>query len=244
MDCKKLILVLYILLYPFSVCAKDLKLIANIWAPYVSDQMPNNGLAIDIVTTAFRKAGYNPLLKIDSWSRALEGGKIGIYDAVAAIWYTKERTSDLEFSEPYLVNEIKFIKRKNRNIEFNQIDDLRGLLIGVVKDYAYEESFISLNDIIRIPQNHLVQNLLSLRKGDIDLTLGDQRTILYDLNQYMKGSIKELEFLPKPLAKRGLRIAVSKVNPNHRAIVADFNRVIEKMKSDGSYKKVFSRHGF
>lgn len=244
MGCKKIILVLCILLQPYSVCAKDLKLIANIWSPYVSDQMPNNGLAIDIVTTAFSKAGYKPTFKLDSWPRALEGGKLGIYDVVAAIWYTEERARDLEFSKPYLVNEIKFIKRKNQNIEFNRIEDLRGLVIGVVKDYAYDERFISHNDIIKIPQNHVVQNLLSLVKGDIDLTLGDQRTILYELNQYMQGSIEQLEFLPKPLAERGLRIAASKENPKHRAIVADFNRLLENMKSDGSYKKIFSRHGF
>ena len=41
------------------------------------------------------------------------------------------------FSEPYLENHIKFVKRSNSDIQYYDRDDLKGLRIGVVSDYAY-----------------------------------------------------------------------------------------------------------
>ena len=118
---------------------------------------------------------------------------------------------------------IRFIKKKNREIRYDNLDDLSGYVIGTIKDYAYGEEFDNSLTLIKIPQNYIIQNLSKLQEGDIDLTVGDEIAIRYELNQYMKGSISEFEFLEKPLASRELYIAVSKQNPKAEKIVSDFN---------------------
>jgi len=52
----------------------------------------------------------------------------------------------------------------------------------------------------------------------------------------------KLEILEKPLAVRGVNIGVSRKNPDHEKIVADFNKAIATMKQDGTYARILQKH--
>jgi len=235
----------FLLLLLFPPIAPALSIVVKEEPPYAGKNLPGKGLSMEIVQKALQLAGYETELVFESWPRAYEGASIGIYDVVGSIWYSEKRTRDFAFSEPYLLHEIKFIKRKSaRDIKFTRLDDLDGLIIGTLKGYAYQDAFLQSRQFIRLQQNYLLQNLLLLTQGKIDLALGDVRKIHFDLQQYMKGSIKNLEILPTALIIRGAHIAVSKDNPKHEEIIAGFNRALAMMKADGSYQAIFSRHGY
>ncbi len=211
--------------------------------PYFGRNLPGQGLSAEIVRTALERAGYSPSFVFKTWADTYEGAQIGVYDIVGSIWYTQERAKEFAFSEPYLLHEIKFIKRKDdQAITFNTLDDLDGLIIGTVKGYAYGDGFLRSTKFIRVQQNHLLQNLNKLALGEIDLTLGDARKIHYLLNEYMRGSIGKLELLPPPLIRRGTHIAVSKTNPKHEEIINGFNKALEAMKADGTYNHIIEKH--
>ena len=74
------------------------------------------------------------------------------------------------------------------------------------------------------------------------MTLGDIRKIRYEINKYMKSSVKKLEILPQALIKRGAHIAVSKANPDHAEIIVKFNKALESMKNDGTYDAIIKKH--
>ena len=157
--------------------AQAISIVSSQWPPYVDDSMPEKGLAVELVNKALQRKDYQPTLHIDNWRRALEGVEIGVFDATCAIWKTAERERSLVYSEPYLTNTISFIKKKTSLIEYRGLADLQGLLIGVVRDYAYDERFNRARGLIKIPANFSVQNLQKLNNGTIDLTLGDERAI-------------------------------------------------------------------
>ncbi len=222
-----------------------LTIVAKEEAPYISRKMPGQGLSAKIVKSAFERAGYQVSFSFESWPRAYEGVEIGVYDVVGSIWYTADRARELEFSDPYLYQEIKFIKRKlDREIKFESLNDLDGLMIGTLEGYAYDDEFLKSRRFIRLPQNYLLQNLLKLSLGEIDLTLEDERKIRYALDEFMKSSVKDLEILPKSLIRRGTHIAVSRSNPDHKKIIADFNKAIRAMKADGSYEKILAEFDY
>ncbi len=122
------------------------------------------------------------------------------------------------------------------------MNDLDGLIIGTLKNYAYREDFTGSKKFIKLQQNYLIQNLLFLTQDKIDMTLGDTRKIRYEINKYMKSSMKDLEFLPNVLIKRGVHIAVSKSNPNQKEIIAKFNKALKAMKSDGTYDDILKKY--
>ena len=232
-----------LLVLPPTTVATDLNVVhSGKWPPYADAGLPQQGLAVELVTTALQRAGYRTFVNIDSLNRILEGGKLGVYDVFATPWYSDERNEYLYYSEPYLESYIRFIKKKDKKFEYESFDDLKGMMIGVVLDYAYDATFTDSRQLIKIGERNLIQNLLKLNQGRIDLTLDDELVLQYEINQYMPNNMANFEFLPKPLAVRGIHIGVSRENPNHEKIAADFNKAIAAMKKDGSYDKIIEKH--
>jgi polar amino acid transport system substrate-binding protein len=236
-------LLLSVVTLAHTAMASDLKLVhSGNWPPYTGEHLPEQGLAIDLVTTALKRAGYSPQISIDSLERILEGSKSGVYDVFATPWYTMDRDQYLNFSQPYLESYIRFIKRKDTPFEYTGFDDLEGLTIGVIKDYAYDEDFNQSPAIEKVSVNSLLENLKQLMEKQIDLTLDDERVLRYEINRFMPDNMATLEILEKPLVVRGVNIGVSRKNPDHAKIVADFNNAIAAMKQDGTYDKILQQH--
>jgi polar amino acid transport system substrate-binding protein len=212
------------------------------WPPYADAGLPGQGLAVEIVTTALQRAGYTTYMRIDSLDRILKGGALGVYDVFATPWYSDARNKYLDYSEPYLQSYIRFIKKKSKDFHYESLGDLNGVMVGTVRDYAYDQAFNDSRSIIKIPEANLVQNLLKLTQGRIDLTLDDELVLKYEINRYMPHSMSDLEMLPKPLAVRGIHIGVSRENPDHAKIVAAFNKAIKDMKKDGSFDAIVAKH--
>lgn len=221
---------------------QQLKVATSEWPPYSGKDLPKQGLAVDIVDTALRRAGYEPMIKIESWPRTLQGVNVGVYDVIAAAWYTDERAEAFTFSKPYLYNQIKFITLKNSSFTFNSLEDLNGRVIGVVQNYAYGGDFYRAPGVVRIAANHVIQNLLRLSQGQIDATLGDVRALRFEINSYMRTNKDNFAILPKPLAVKGLHIAVSKQHPKHKEIAAAFDKAIEQMNAKGEIADIVKRH--
>ncbi len=221
---------------------QTINIVGSEWPPYITKHDMTKGAAMDLVTRVFRRAGYNPVSRIETWPRTLEGTKIGIYDVIAAVWYTPERNKKLHYSDPYFENVIRFVKEKGTTIRFRDLSDLKGLIIGVVDNYAYGKEFDDAKGLIKVSNNHVIQNLLLLQQGRIDLTLGDQWVIRNELTRYFPTASKEFEFFGKPVSKRKLHIAVSRANPGHERIIAAFNKALKAMKADGTYAKILARH--
>ncbi len=224
--------------------AQPINIVTSQWVPYVDYNQENRGLAVEIVTSALERKGYQLNISVDDWPRALEGLKLGLFDASCAIWKSSDREEDLLFSEPYLKNKISFIKKKTLQLNYSQLSDLRGYLIGVVRDYAYGDVFLKSKDLIKIPSNHIVQNLIKLKEGKIELTLGDERAINHELNKFFPNGMADFEFIEPPLEYKKLYFAVSKSNRLADKIISDFNQSIKEMKKDGSYAKILKKYDF
>lgn len=222
--------------------AQTINIVSSQWSPYVDNSMPERGLAAELVTKALERKGYKSTLSIDSWQRALDGVQLGVFDASCAIWKTADREQHLLYSEPYLENKISFIKKKSLQLNYQQLDDLKGYMIGVVRGYAYGEQFTQSRDLIKIPENRIIQNLQKLASGSIEVTLGDERAINYKLQQFLPTEASSFEFVEPPLTYKNLYFAVSKVNESAPKIISDFNQSIEEMKQDGSYYQIIDKY--
>lgn len=234
---------LFLLMGAWVQAAEQLNVATSEWVPYVGKQLPNQGLAMDLVNTALKRAGYQPVVTIDVWSRTLQGADVGVYDLIAAAWYSDERAKKFAFSKPYLYNEIKIIKRADSGFEYNSVSSLEGRVFGVVDKYAYGEAFDYATGIIRVPSQYVFENILRVLNGQVELTLDDERVLKYEIAKNIDSENKRnLVILPNALSKNGLYIAVSRQNPKHQEIVQAFDKAIAAMRKDGSYDKILKAH--
>lgn len=239
-----LIQILILLCAATTGVGEPLRIVADEWPPYVDPTVPGRGLAIELVTEAFSRAGYPTRLALEDGSRSLEGTAIGVYDVVANLWYTEERARDLHYSDAYLVSDIRFVKRKGSDIMFDDYRDLRGRVIGIVKDHAYPQAFLRAGGLIKVVNDVLVQALGDLVAGRCDLVIDDKHAIDSTIRKYLPDSLSRLEYLPKPVGLSQLHVAVSRANPQHDRIVVDFNRALRQMKADGMYARILDAYGY
>jgi polar amino acid transport system substrate-binding protein len=225
-----------------AYAAERLSVTGSLWPPYLDPERPEGGLAADLVRTALTRAGYEAEPNTESWSRAYQGTAVGVYDVVAAVWQTEARDADLLFSDAYLLNDIVFLARKGVFVEFNTLDDLAGARIGVVREYAYDDAFDTHPRLMRIPNNHLIQNLLLLRQGRLDVIVGDKWSMFHQISEFMPDDLSGFYLLPKPLARRALRLGVSRQNPDAEKIVDAFDQAIAAMKEDQTYQEIVKKH--
>jgi len=78
--------------------------------------------------------------------------------------------------------------------------------------------------------------------GKIDLAVADQYLAKYEMHQFMGENANKFKFLENSLAKRGLRIAVSKKNKSGAQIIKAFNHSLSQMQSDDSLNTLIAKY--
>ncbi|BCX70959.1 MULTISPECIES: substrate-binding periplasmic protein [Pseudomonas] len=232
-----------LLLLVHDAAAEKLRLVADAWPPFTDATLVNGGLATDIVSTALARAGYASDFEQVPWARALLGVSEGRYDVLVNAWYTEDRTKLGQFSSEYLINRVRFIKRKDAPIEFNNLQQLHTYPVAVVRGYAYSPAFDDDASLQKVPVHNFAMAVRMVAADRVKLTLEDEYVARYYLARESPKVRNAVEFLPKPLSENSLHILVSLKNPGHEQIVAGFDREIAKMKADGSYERLMRQHG-
>jgi polar amino acid transport system substrate-binding protein len=226
-----------------DVEAQKLRLVADAWPPFTDATLVNGGLATDIVSTALARAGYASDFQQVPWARAMLGLGEGRYDVLVNAWYNDERTRIGQFSAEYLLNRIRFIKRKDAPIEYNNLQQLHTFAIAVVRGYAYSPEFDGDAALQKVPVHNFAMAVRMVAADRVKLTLEDEYVARYYLAHESPKVRNAVEFVPQPLSENSLHILVSLKNPDHAKIVAGFDREIAGMKADGSYERLLKQHG-
>lgn len=238
---KRLLPVFLLGLIPLVTVAEPVRMLANTSPPYADRRLPEQGLALELVSHIMKRAGYETDISIEIWARAMEGVRIGLYDALATAWYSEERSRDFLFSEPYLESRLIMVKLRSRPFSVNDLSDLQGARLGVRADYAYGIDFDAVPELRLVEENHLIQNLLNLLNGSVDVVIGDQRTMALQLNEYLQQQRHKFEVLPIELPSRARHVAASRALVGSEKLVADFNRALADAKKDGTHAAIVAK---
>lgn len=220
---------------------QTVRLMANASPPYIDENLPERGLVAELLQHVFARTNYNAELEIVSWSRAMEGVRIGLYDALAAVWYTPERAQEFIFSEPYLGSKLILLKLRTDHADYYQLQDLKGKRLGVQVDFAYGIDLESVTGLRLLPQNYVIQNLLDLLNGKVDFVIGDQRTIALQLREYLAPRLHEFEVVPIELPGRDRHVAATRAAAGGEKMIAAFNSALAQAKADGSLAAIIAK---
>lgn len=232
-----------LLLVAQDVLAQKLRLAGDAWAPYSDVSLLNGGLSTDLIRTALGRAGYSTEYEQVPWARAVHGVSEGRYDVLINAWYSEDRTRIGQFSGEYLINRLRFLKRKTSSIDYQSLTQLHPYSIAVVRSYAYSPAFDSDAELKKVLVASFSTAVRMLAAGRVELTVEDEYAARFALSREPDEVRDNVEFLPKSLSENSLHILVSLKNPEHEKIVADFDKAIAAMKADGTYDKLFKLHG-
>ncbi|MBQ0730538.1 MAG: ABC transporter substrate-binding protein [Oleispira antarctica] len=226
-----------------------LKMAGHSWEPYISNQLPANGLAVNIVTEVFTRAGYQVEMEFMPWQRVTEEMEAGSIDMSAASWYNQTRARETQFTDAYLNNDLVIIKRKLDKLtystpaEFKTYIDKRGYRLAVFKDYGYGDYFSEIAPLVSLNfYKYCTQMIRDVANKSTDIALLDHWTAQNSLNN-TKNIADHLEVMPT-LIQRGLHVTISKLRTDHQAIAEAFNKALAEMKQDGSYQEILKKHHY
>tara|TARA_Y100001956_G_scaffold79040_1_gene91639 strand:- start:2381 stop:3109 length:729 start_codon:yes stop_codon:yes gene_type:complete len=239
---RNILLVVSTILLSFVTHAATITAAQDPWAPFVQKDKANPGVSVEIITEAFKTQGHSVEFKIMPWTRALNEVKSGKVDVLVATWFTNERTSYLKYSDPYLENSLKFIKRKGDGFEYNGMDSLSGKTVGIIRNYGYGDEFLAAKNFKKPEANDLVANAKKLMAKRIDLTLEDELVAKSTLSGAGM-NLADFEFTSNALSVNPLHVTVGLANPKHMQYIEAFNKGLAEIRSNGTFDSILAKYG-
>jgi polar amino acid transport system substrate-binding protein len=242
-----LALCLFLTTFGSQVCADDKKIVLaheTSWAPHYGKTLEQGGYTVEIIREALKRVGYTLEIIWLPWKKAQVKAARGVYDGLGASYYTEERATKFAYSDPIADTEVVFFKRTEDNIKYSKLEDLKPYKIGTGFGYGYPEEFAKADYLEKIEAYELKTNITRLLHKRIDLIIGSRKAVLFYLKKHYPDKTDSLEILGAPLETLSLYVPFSKMKPNYKQRVEDFNRGLRMIKHDGTYQKIMEKYGF
>ncbi len=211
------------------------------WPPYLGEMLPYNGTASRIISEAFASQGMQVRWDFHAWDRAFELAQQGLRDGTAVWSSTPEREHDFYISAPVLRSGHFFYSLRERAFDWQQMDDLEGLQVGLTRSYNYGQALqkAARQGLIgtRTANNDLT-NLRRLLRGQIDI---------FPINPVVADSLLQTHFTPeererlvqhpKPIRQYTLHLLLSRKVLGNQRTLERFNNGLEQLWRDGRMQR-------
>jgi polar amino acid transport system substrate-binding protein len=238
-----LILQIFYIQSPAFADKKEVYVVTEPWAPYMSPELMNQGFLPELLVEAMRRKGYKTSVKFIPWARAVNNVKHGRADALCGAYYTNDRAKFLAYSASITeVQDVLFCK-KDKMITYSQLTDLKPYAIGVVRGASYGEAFNKATFLKKQEVAKYELNIKKLMKGRIDLFAGPGDIVRYTMGKKFPELVDKIVSITPPLSRNKLYIGFSKSVEGYPKRLKAFNDALEMMKKDGSFEALAKKHG-
>jgi len=200
-----------------------------------------SGIYPEIVREVFRRMGYDPMLDVLPWSRAISGVDAGKW-GIGGLYMNLDRIYRYDYSD-YIYEETLYIwVIPGKEFTFQTIYDLKGKTIGVIRGWSYGDTFDSgvesrLFKVEAVEDDY--RNINKLLYGRIDAIVMAQETLESYSSQI--NDIRKLIKLSTPVATNKTFIAFNKLS-NMGELLKKFNYELDAMRKDGSYDTIIKQN--
>lgn len=238
-----LVIVIFMFSFVHKAQAEKLKLTTVDWQPFFGHDLPEKGFFSAITREAFNRAGYEIDIEFQPWKRAIETTKKGIFDGLLGAYYNDERAEYLRFSDVVFESKDVFISKDESLISYKDLTALKAYRIGAIRASVYADE-LKASGYNVVETNDDIQGLRMLLKDRVDLVLMSQTHFKYLLENDLEfyASRDEFVLLDKPYRTNALYCPILKKRENSQKIIGRFNRALQEIKEDGTFKKILKRH--
>ncbi|MDR3439758.1 transporter substrate-binding domain-containing protein [Telmatospirillum sp.] len=211
---------------------------------FLVDGRPN-GILVDLVTEASRRAGHVANILVMPWARCLAEARTGAIDGVFSSFKLPEREQYLTFSSEVLITQvIALFTLRDRIFSYDgDLAALGVLKIGVISGTSYGTKFdeaVRDGTLRHIEHTNSIEGSLRLLAfGRVDV-IPSYRYVALDSAQRMNMTPGIREVAP-PLESVPSYLAFTKVR-DMRGLSADFDAALASMKRDGTYDRIIASY--
>ncbi|MCD4486487.1 transporter substrate-binding domain-containing protein [Chromobacterium vaccinii] len=224
--------------------SRKLTLCYDKYPPYAIGEFgeaASGGIKVKLLQDIGKQLDILVAVKILPWKRCLSAAKDGLVDGILPLYKTPEREQFMAFSLPVMRQYNCFLYKKNAfrgRVDWTDYQALKdhhlGMEIGSVVDKDMEAIFESAHPIERAADSITLMKMMD--SGRIDLATIDSNVGKYLVNQ--QGVADAIGVSDVPIGKLSYAaFGFSKASGADKW-VAEFNKVIEKMRKAGLLEKL------
>ena len=203
------------------------------------------GILIDVINEAFKRAGHSVVIKLMPWARCQEEVKLGAVDGIFSVFITLQRQRFLTYTNEVLITQVQaFFVLSSSSLTFDgNLKMFSDKSIGIINqtsygprlDKALKEGVFKKIDLATDSES----NLKKLLAGRVDLIPSYRQVVLSTAKKLgVLGKIRqlspEIEAVPSYLAFTKAR--------DFSKLIKDYDRALASMKMDGTYDRIFNRY--
>ncbi len=238
------VLIALVLLTHTSASANErIRLTNGEWPPYLSEKLPHNGAASQIVHEAFAAVGIDVEYCFFPWKRAYNLAINGTYNG-SLVWVkTSKREQDFYYSDIVITDPEYLFQLKSNKFKWKNINDLKGRTIGATLHTAYPTlEAAERQGILKIHRSgnydKLYTRLLHERIDAIPQV--SQVGKYYQRTSLTKKERAKITYSPTVLQLRQYHLILSKTVPENERFIELFNQGLAIIKASGRYYQIIS----
>ncbi len=169
--------------------------------------------------------------------RYLENNTIHLILMTTPAWLSN--SEKLQWSESYLIERDVIVIKADNPKEYQEINDLRGMIIGTIRGYKYPalQSFFDDEYFIRYDVSNLEVNFIRLALDRVDALVGADILIGYQLKQSKDAEL--FKILSLKISQNNIQAALS---PNAPITLTQLNQVLKKLKDQGVIEAILKKY--
>lgn len=209
------------------------------YAPYnfLNENKEIDGFDADIAKEIAQRLGVKAEFAAQDFSGlipSLQAKKIDVI--ISQVTITEDRKQVIDFSQPYITNQVKIIVREN-NDSITKLEDFKGKKIGVGlgtndESYLRNEALPKVGKFEIKTYDDVITSLQDLSAGRIDATINN----IYALKPIVDKNGFKIKAVGEPIKSDQAAVALRKDNPE---LLAAIDGALADMKADGTYKTIF-----
>jgi polar amino acid transport system substrate-binding protein len=212
-------------------------MVTETWPPFrIADEKSRgsfSGIDIDLIRRIEARLGIQIEIQHHPWARSLEMLRNGQVDMITGVAYSEERAEYLAYvPTSYASVQPVFYVRKGNAGQVRTYDDLYGKSIGQSIHSLYFEPYNSDPRLTKVDLSTEPQIIRMLSLGRLDLAIGTDPNIAWDIAQLgLRDSLEHTSYTPP--VKTELFIAFSRKS-KVLGLVGAFDAAVADMKGDGT----------
>ncbi len=207
------------------------------------------GAGTEIVSQLVRRMGYEPVIEHYPWKRTkilvAEGRAAGIFTFTENAW----RHEKYHITDPIGTIFDVFFKRKESDITWRTMDDLKDRIIGATDGYNYAPVFLQpmkngqLQVDLIASQKPEIQHLKKLAKGRVDLVICEINLCGHIIRKNPR-QFRGIDHIDKKIGPvRNFYVGFSRKWPNGQQLAERFNRELARFTREGGLKRIHQKYG-
>lgn len=211
------------------------------WPPYTSESFLHGGVLTRICTEAFALEGVDVRYSYFPWIRSMDELRSEHFAASLGWRKTPEREARFFFSDPLFEESEVFFYPKDKEFDWETLDDVANLRIGTTLGYASGEV---LEPVVERGRGRLdmapdeAMSFQKLVRGRVDVVPATASVGYYILqSKFLPGTAELITHHPRPILTGGLHLIVARDYPGGQELIERFNRGLARLRESGEYDR-------